>query len=58
MALPKYKIINQTGPSHAPIFTISLEVEGEKPLTIEAKTKKAGEMELAQRIYQKLNASL
>ncbi|MBL6785292.1 MAG: ribonuclease III [Rickettsiales bacterium] len=48
--LPSYKIINQTGLDHKPIFTVQLSVRGYDSITTEASSKKEAEKELARKM--------
>jgi len=52
MDLPKYKIINQEGLDHKPVFTVELKVEGYESITSTASLKKEAEKELALRMIK------
>ncbi|MDH5722234.1 MAG: ribonuclease III [Alphaproteobacteria bacterium] len=47
LALPKYDIVEQTGPHHAPIFKILLSIEGYEDITAEGRSRSEAEKEAA-----------
>ncbi len=47
LPLPAYKIANQTGPDHAPVFEIELSVEGYDPVIGKGKSRQLAEKEAA-----------
>lgn len=47
LALPVYKIINQSGPDHAPVFDVELKVEGYPSVTAQGKSRQIAEKEAA-----------
>ncbi len=55
MALPRYETVAQTGPSHAPHFTIRATVEGAKPIEATATNKRLAEKEAARLLLAALH---
>jgi len=47
LALPVYKITDQHGPDHAPLFDIELHVQGYKPFTAQGRSRQMAEKEVA-----------
>jgi len=54
IALPEYRVVSQIGADHEPVFTMELSVEGFESISIEAKSKKKGERELAELMLKQL----
>jgi ribonuclease-3 len=52
--LPIYTVIDQTGSSHEPSFSIELRVEGLKPVIGKGKSKKQAQLEAAQLILESI----
>ena len=48
LSLPSYAITNQSGPDHAPIFEITLSVQGFEPVKAEGRSRQLAEKEAAQ----------
>ncbi len=48
--LPEYKLIGQTGPSHAPEFVVEVRVEGLTPITAEGPNKRLAERLAAEKL--------
>ena len=53
--LPKYSLIKKTGPSHSPIFTVSLEVLNLKEILATGKSKREAEKNAAYKALKLLN---
>lgn len=51
---PKYRLKQRSGPDHAPLFTIEVEVPGCEPQTGEGPTKRAAEQAAARRMLVRL----
>lgn len=47
LALPHYKITNQTGPDHAPVFEVSVSVDGYPLLKAEGRSRQEAEKQAA-----------
>lgn len=43
LSLPVYEVVEQSGPDHAPVFTVRLTVEGHKPFTADGKSRQEAE---------------
>lgn len=54
LPLPHYAVIEETGPAHAPHFTIEVRVEGHPPASAKAGSKKAAEREAAATLWERL----
>lgn len=52
--LPEYKLIGQTGPSHAPEFVVEVRVEGLSAVTAEAGTKRQAERLAAEKLLEQI----
>lgn len=52
LGLPKYELIEQTGPAHAPIFTVEVHVEGCQTQSAEASTKRKAEQAAAAKMLE------
>ena len=52
LSLPNYKISDQSGPDHAPVFEISLTVEGFKPVKVEGPSRQEAEKRAAQKFIE------
>lgn len=48
LGLPTYELISQTGPDHAPEFTVQVSVEGQTPQSATSTSKKRAEKDAAQ----------
>ena len=48
LALPLYAIAGQSGPDHAPVFDVSLKVEGFEPVQAEGRSRQDAERKAAQ----------
>lgn len=47
LPLPRYTELNRTGPDHAPVFTMQVEVKGYKPVAGQGKSKREAEQAAA-----------
>jgi len=54
LAVPKYDIIDRTGPDHAPVFKIRVSVEGFPAVEAEGASRRASEKLAAQILYDQL----
>lgn len=52
--LPEYTISNQSGPDHAPVFEITLSVQGYDTIKAEGKSRQAAEKSAAQMFWDSL----
>ena len=52
--VPKYDLIGRTGPDHAPEFTVTVAVDGQKPLKAKGNSKRQAEQAAAQAMLEKL----
>lgn len=57
LPLPNYETVDSEGPSHAPIFTVQLTVEGRDPVTALGPSKKIAERAAAELLLKKINKS-
>ena len=53
LPLPSYKIVDQTGPDHAPVFEIALTVQGYDPVTANGTSRQEAEKRAAQAFLDK-----
>lgn len=54
LPLPVYTAVAQSGPAHAPLFTIELSVKGHASITAKAANKRAAEKEAARLMLERL----
>jgi ribonuclease-3 len=47
LGLPLYEVVAQSGPDHAPLFTVLVTVEGLEPVAAEGRSRRAGEQAAA-----------
>lgn len=47
LGLPLYEVVSQSGPDHAPLFTVLVTVEGLDPVAAEGRSRRAGEQAAA-----------
>lgn len=52
--VPEYKIIEQEGPAHNPIFTVQVSAEGFKPEKASGSSKRVAEREAARKLLDKI----
>ncbi len=57
LPLPVYEAIDQSGPAHAPVFTIRLTVKGHDGVTASAPSKRVAEKEAARLMLEKLKGT-
>lgn len=55
LPLPEYKIAGQSGPDHAPVFAVTLSVQGYDDVTAEGRTRQAAEKEAARIFMEKIS---
>ena len=53
LALPRYDITGQSGPDHAPVFEVSLMVDGYDPVVAEGKSRQEAEKQAAKAFMEK-----
>ena len=56
-ALPTYRVMDQAGPAHAPMFTIELSVEGCAPVTAKGRSRQEAEKLAAQTLLEREGAA-
>lgn len=56
IGLPSYDVTGQSGPDHAPIFEITLSVEGQSPVKAEGRSRAEAEKTAAKIMIKKLKA--
>jgi ribonuclease-3 len=54
LAIPVYRIVETTGPAHAPVFTIEVSLAGHAPATAKAASKRLAEQLAAEALLKKL----
>jgi len=54
LPLPHYKVIERSGPAHAPKFTVEASVKGFDPITAEGDSKRAAEKEAARALIERV----
>jgi ribonuclease-3 len=52
LPLPEYKVVESTGPSHKPVFTVELTVSGQDPVRATGPSKRAAELRAAGEMLQ------
>ena len=57
LPITRYKVVDRTGPAHAPTFTVCAEVEGYDPEYGEGKSKRDAEQMAADRLLSRLETS-
>ena len=55
LPLPEYKIVNQSGPDHAPVFDVQLLIEGYDPVIAQGKSRQEAEKLVAQMFLEMIN---
>ena len=54
IGLPRYRVVDSTGPDHRPLFTISVEVDGHGAAEADGGGKREAETKAARRLLEKL----
>ncbi|MGF1606728.1 MAG: ribonuclease III [Rhodothalassiaceae bacterium] len=57
LPLPKYQIVERTGPDHAPRFTVEVAIQGEAPARAKGAAKQAAEQAAAQALLDRIGGS-
>ena len=57
LPLPQYKVLDRSGPAHAPRFVIEGSVKGHPPVTAEGHSKRAAEKACAELLLQQLHTT-
>lgn len=55
LPVPRYRTVESTGPSHAPLFTIEVTIQGYPPVQSQGNTKRAAEQTAAAQLLKELN---
>lgn len=50
--VPRYRVVDQQGPAHAPVFTIEVEVEGAEPVRAIGRSRQEGEKAAAKAMLE------
>ena len=56
MELPRYEIIDKSGPDHAPIFVIRLSIDGFSPVDVEGPSRRQAEKTAARKMLKILSS--
>jgi ribonuclease III len=54
LPLPEYSVVDRTGPSHNPEFTVELAVSGQGPVRASGTSKRAAELKAAQMMLEQI----
>jgi ribonuclease III len=54
LPLPSYKILNQHGPDHAPLFDVQLTIKGYEPVTAQGSSRQEAEKQAAKMFFEKI----
>jgi ribonuclease-3 len=57
LPLPQYRVVNRSGPAHAPKFTIEVSVKGHPAVSAEGDSKRAAEKAAAKLLMQQIKSS-
>jgi ribonuclease-3 len=57
LPIPQYRMLDSTGPAHAPLFTIEVTVEGQKASTAKAASKRQAEQIAASQLLTQLTGN-
>jgi ribonuclease-3 len=52
LAVPRYRIVEQTGPAHAPVFTVQVEAEGVEPVRAVGRSRQDAEKAAARTMLE------
>lgn len=55
LGLPKYRLVAQEGPAHAPIFTVEVGIEGQSVERAEANSKRKAEQAAATKMLERIS---
>ncbi|MGE4561739.1 MAG: putative dsRNA-binding protein, partial [Rhodospirillales bacterium] len=55
--LPRYEVNDRIGPHHAPVFTVTVSVEGLKPEAASGASKRSAEQAAAQALLSRVKKS-
>lgn len=58
LPLPEYTVVERTGPSHQPVFTVELTVSGREPVRASGSSKRAAELRAAGEMLQLIGKGL
>lgn len=58
LPLPEYKIVDQEGPDHAPVFMVELSVKGFKSVTAQGRSRQQAEKEAAEKFFEVHGANI
>jgi ribonuclease-3 len=53
MPIPVYRPVSRTGPEHAPVFVVAVEVQGREPMEGEGPSKRLAEQDAANKFLQR-----
>lgn len=53
LATPRYRIVDQKGPAHAPVFTVEVEVEGAEPIRTTGRSRQEAEKAAARAMLER-----
>ena len=56
LSLPVYRVLGQSGPDHAPVFEVELEISGYDPVQTKGRTRQDAEKKAAKAFLKTINA--
>lgn len=56
MELPRYEIVDKSGPDHAPVFIVRLSIEGVDPIEVEGPSRRQAEKNAARKLLKVLKS--